>query len=141
MLSNHVCICENKSNACLIDTTNKKLSVFGKPKSKTNYIVINTNQTKLSKFIVDDCLLKEFGREQKCDYLFLYETINNKIATFIEMKGGDIIKAINQINSSINILQIELQGYEIQARIISTKVFAPNLISAEFKKLKEKIKK
>jgi len=128
---NHKCICKQ----CEINTDKKNLVARG---SKTEYRLINEGRKSFDKYVVDDCLLKLKEREEKCDYLFMI--IDMKEAFFIECKGSDILKAIRQLDSSINILGRELAGFVFKGRIIPTKVYSPDLRTLEHKRLRAKLK-
>ncbi len=49
------------------------------------------------------------------------------MAFFVELKGSDLLKAIDQINSTIDELLKKLENHLINARIVLTKVRVPNL--------------
>ncbi|MBX9784907.1 MAG: hypothetical protein K2X48_16575 [Chitinophagaceae bacterium] len=73
-----------------------------------------------SKYVIDDCVLKAFKSEQKCDYLFLVFNGALKDGYFIELKGGDVPKAINQLLNSVQKLRANVSG-SLFGRIISSK--------------------
>ena len=57
--------------------------------------------------------------EKRCDYLMDSEELKRVI--FIELKGGDLNKAVVQIFSTIAYLKNEFADYRIDARIIGSK--------------------
>ena len=63
-----------------------------------------------------------------------------KEAYFVECKGSDVLKAVNQLDSSINILRNNLPGYVLKGRIISPRVYSPDLRMQAYKRLREKLK-
>lgn len=130
-LSEHICTCNN----CELNS-NKKIIVAKGP--KTEYRIINENEKVINKYIVDDCLLKTKQREEKCDYLILINQI--KDAYFVECKGSDVIKAVSQLESSIDSLNNKIAGYVLKGRIISTRVYSPDLRMQAYKRLREKLK-
>lgn len=77
-------------------------------------------------------------REEKCDYLFLIQEV--KTAYLVECKGSDILKAVEQLNSTIDILRNDLLEYTLKAKIIPTKVYAPNMLTNSYKKFSGKAK-
>lgn len=131
ILSGHICGC----GKCEVKLT--KLN-FVAPGAKTEYRVQNKNGRTISKYIVDDCLLRLRQREEKCDYLFTADDL--KAAYFIECKGSDVLKAVNQIQSSINMLADDLTGYVLKGRIVPTRVYNPDLRSQQYRKLRERLK-
>ena len=133
IIGSHKCSCKEK---CIVLSKQSNFSVYG---TKTNYQLVNKNQLEVSKFIVDDCLLKEKKEDEKCDYLFLIK--NDKVTDgyFVELKGSDVLKAISQLQNSIGILGREING-TMYGRIVPTKVALPNLNSNNYyKKLKLKL--
>ena len=130
-LQNHICIC----NKCQIDSEN---SVFIAKGKRTEFVLNNKGKAVIDKFIVDDCLLIGYKRDEKCDFLFRLK--NEKIAYLIECKGSDILKAVSQLNSTLDILKIELIGYLVKARIISTRVYSPDMRDRQYLNLKRKLK-
>ena len=130
-LSEHTCTC----NKCELMSNNKVLIAKG---AKTEYRIINENERLIDKYVVDDCLLRTKQKDEKCDYLVLINEI--KEAYFVECKGSDVLKAVNQLDSSINILRNNLPGYVLKGRIISTRVYSPDLRMQAYKRLREKLK-
>ena len=130
-LSEHTCTC----NKCELKSNNKVLIAKG---AKTEYRIINENERLIDKYVVDDCLLRTKQKDEKCDYLVLINEI--KEAYFVECKGSDVLKAVNQLDSSINILRNNLPGYVLKGRIISTRVYSPDLRMQAYKRLREKLK-
>ncbi len=135
--NNQSCVCLNNNNESISNSTNKIFNATGK--ANTSYILNNPTKKIVFKYIVDDCLLVNSERESKCDYLFIHTDDIINYATFIEMKGADLIKAINQINSSINILERQLKGYKFKGRIIATKVYNPDIKTSAYKNLKKRL--
>ncbi|MGD9978347.1 MAG: hypothetical protein AB7S54_10485, partial [Bacteroidales bacterium] len=66
----------------------------------TKYIYENDSLDTLSKYRVDGCLIND--DDSKCDYLLLNCT--KEVSYFVELKGSDLIKAVEQIDRSIDIL-------------------------------------
>ena len=129
-LQDHICICSK----CQLDSSNSVFTAKGK---KTEFVLKNNNKTVVDKFIVDDCLLVGYNRDEKCDYLFRLK--NEKIAYLIECKGSDILKAVSQLNSTLDILKTGLIDYLVMAKIISTKVYSPDIRDRKYLNLKRKL--
>jgi hypothetical protein len=120
----------------------RKTVVCEDEKSKTEYRYENKASDELSKYKVDGCLIKEESEGERCDYLL--ENCTKKILYFIELKGSDLIKAIKQINHSIDVLykDFENEEYTVHARIVVTRVGVPNLKNNSYYiKLQKKVKK
>lgn len=130
IIQNHTCVC----GSCKIKSKNKGFVAFGK---KTKFILVNSSLKIVNQYIVDDCLLITKLREEKCDFLFLVG--ENKIAYLIECKGSDILKAVGQLNSTLDILKSDLINYTINAKIIPTKVFPPDIATVNYKNLRKRL--
>ena len=104
--------------------------------SKTKYIYNNQSSDSLSKYKVDGGLIADDGA--KCDYLLL--NCEKKRSYFIELKGSDIIHAIEQIDRSIDLLKKELSDFSFFARIILTRVNTHDLRDPRLEKLVRKVK-
>ncbi len=105
---------------------------------KTAFRLENNSKKIIDKYIVDDCLLREKQREEKCDYLFNIK--KDKIAYFIECKGSDILKAVAQINSTLNILENNFFDYILKGKIVATKVYSPDIRTGSYKQLRQRLK-
>lgn len=113
----------------------KEFVAWGK---KTKFVLVNNSKKVIDEYIVDDCLLRTKKNDEKCDYLFTVR--ENKIAYLIECKGSDILKAVEQLNSTLDILKIDLLGFTLKGRIVPTRVYAPNLATISYKNLRERLK-
>ncbi len=100
-IENHTCVC----GKCRLNSRDSK---FVAPGKKTEFILFNNSNRIVDQYIVDDCLLRTKLREEKCDYLFLLK--DDKTAYLIECKGSDILKAVDQLNSNLDILRNALLG-------------------------------
>lgn len=87
---------------------------------------------------VDDCVIKD-KQILKCDYLMLVCDKNEKSAFFIELKGSDFGRALEQCTETMKKLQRYLGGFCLYARIAMRKV--PNIknLSADTKKNQTKL--
>ena len=79
------------------------------------YELVNSSFNTIRKVKIDSCLVQNEG-ERRCDYLM--DSEEKKRAIFIELKGGDLNSAIEQIYSTIIFLHEEYLGYSKDARII-----------------------
>lgn len=106
-------------------------------KSSTKYIYQNDSQDILSKYKVDGCLIDD--EDSKCDFLLLNCT--KGISYFVELKGSDLIKAVEQIDRSINVLHKDFKEYSVEARIVLTRVNTTDLKSSKLIRLESRLKK
>ena len=99
---------------------------------------------------VDNCLFKN-EPFKKCDWLFLIAKnkhlnkdlkIEKSLAYYVELKGIALDDACEQLFNSIDKTKSEIPNFNIEARVISTKGFQPEIINLSFyKKVKKMIRK
>jgi hypothetical protein len=92
--------------------------------NKKKYILQNPNSKRVCKIKVDGCYNLN-NNQEKCDYLIL--DCDGNAAYFIELKGANFLKAIDQIDASITRKQNKLEEFNINARIVLSKYNAPNI--------------
>ncbi len=105
--------------------------------AKTKYIYDNTSNDYLAKYYVDNGLITD--NIAKCDFLLL--NCDKRKSYFIEIKGSDIIRAIEQINNSIELLNDKLRGFSIFARIVLTRTNTTALRNTKYLRLQKKLEK
>ncbi len=131
MLIGHICMC----GECKTGSTESNPTGHGK---ETVFRLINVNRKKTDKYVVDKCLLKNFADVEKCDFLF--KITEDKIVYLVECKGSDVLKAMSQISSTLDILKDSVDGNIVKGRIVTTKVYAPNIRDKSSIKLRERLK-
>lgn len=92
---------------------------------KSKYKALNNQQIDISKYKVDGCIYKSGSNEKRCDYLL---KVNQRLY-FIELKGSDVKKGLEQILTSIRSLTPYLNYNSINARIITTRGIKPNRLN------------
>jgi hypothetical protein len=107
-----------------------------KGNGKTRYIYENRSNDFLSKYRIDGGLIAD--GDSKCDFLLL--NCNKRHSYFIELKGSDIIHAIEQIDRSIDLLSPRLADSMIFARIVLTRVNTHELKNPKYLRLEKKVK-
>ncbi|GHV65581.1 hypothetical protein FACS1894199_06640 [Bacteroidia bacterium] len=107
-----------------------------KDKGTSEYKYTNKSSNHLAKYIVDGKLIADKGA--KCDFLLL--NCEQKQSYFIELKGSDMIRAIEQIDRSIDLLKPNLADFAFFARIVLTKVATIDSKSTKLVKLEKKLK-
>ncbi|MDR2345558.1 MAG: hypothetical protein LBE18_05780 [Planctomycetaceae bacterium] len=118
-----------------------KQSVIVCRENKSTYKYNNKSQYCVAKIKVDGGLLpnKEI---KKCDWLLV--NWDNGVSYFIELKGRDFRKAIEQIESSINRLLSDLSKLKVtvvNVRIVTTKTYPNFKQNNEYIKLNKQVKK
>lgn len=89
---------------------------FSCTENHCTYIAENPNSKDVRQFKVDGEVFPSGGNGPKrCDYLVLNDT--DRHAYYIELKGSDILRAIQQIESSITEINSSI-GYDVRCRVI-----------------------
>lgn len=94
-------------------TSKNKIFTFKEQRSVLN--LENVDQVDSVKIIVDGCEINDAGI--KCDYLH----IAKEIEMYIELKGQDLIHAMNQIERTIKMLSTNVQKQKKISYIICTR--------------------
>ena len=90
---------------------------------------------------VDSCVFRHTVGERSCDYLFLlekekqqYNFLNNRgsVAYYVELKGVDLVGACDQLHNSIDKTMAQIDSFEINALVVSTRKFVPRYDNNEF---------
>ncbi len=122
------------SAKCIEFNENRKMYIAYENGKK--YQLNNTSGITLRKVKVDKCLPQNIG-EKRCD--FLMDIDNLKRVFFIELKGGDLNKAVNQIYSTIIYLKTEFKNYRMDARIVGSKDVPQFKNTPDYKKLAKEV--
>ena len=101
----------------------------------TEYRYKNQSSNHLAKYRVDGGLILDDGA--KCDFLLL--NCEQKQSYFIELKGSDIIRAIEQIDRSIDKLKADLSDFAFYARIVLSRVNTIDLKHTKLLRLEKKV--
>lgn len=124
-----------------IDGKSGNDTTFSKMEKGITFALSSKNNQKFKCNIidVDKCV---FGNEQirRCDWLFLAP--DQRKAFYVELKGINIDEASEQIFNAIDRTKVQIAGYEIEARVVSTKGQQPEIIdSGYYRKVKRLIRK
>jgi len=93
---------------------NRKIIVFKQKEESSKYIG-NNNDRKIFYSYKPDVMFSNKG--EACDFLLYSENI----VYFIEIKGSDILKAVDQITNSYKLYKEYFTDFSINARIIPTR--------------------
>lgn len=129
--------CKPYENCFEFTEQKNKIVTCTDAKSSTKYVYQNDSLDILSKYKVDGCLIDD--EDSKCDFLLLNCT--KEISYFVELKGSDLIKAVEQIDRSINVLHKDFKEYSVEARIVLTRVNTTDLKSTKLVRLESRLKK
>ena len=80
------------------------------------HIAHNNDRNNVRQFKLDGEVFPPKADPQRCDYLLLNDT--KLTAYFIELKGSQAQKAIEQIEASINEIKLSIPDYTICRRIV-----------------------
>jgi hypothetical protein len=114
----------------------KVITLKDKGHNIPQYVCINNSNKHLAMYMVDGGLIANNGA--KCDFLLL--VCENKYAYFIELKGSDIVHAVEQIDKSVDLLVKGLSGFAIHGRIVLTRVNTTGLLNIKCLRLENKLK-
>lgn len=110
---------------------------------------INSNKDFYCEVVsIDDCVFEKSDL-RRCDYLLVIPAKHEKEEQFkiskgiyIELKGDDIKSACEQLYNAIDKTKTQISNFDIEAKVIGTRDFHPNLQSNEyFRKVKKLIRK
>jgi len=121
------------NSEALLFSDNRKIAVFEERKSK--YKANNTNNTLIQGYRIDGALIKN---DNKCDFCLAIP--DRKAIYLIELKGKNLPHACKQINKTIDFLKSYNINPIINARIVLTKVSAPDLETNEYKQLSRRLR-
>ena len=130
------CNCKSFDICFEFQHDNRNIVSFKDKGHSTEYRYINQTANNLAKYRVDGGLISD--NDVKCDFLLL--NCEQKQSYFIELKGSDIIRAIEQIDRSIEILKNELLDFAFFARIVLSRVNTTDLKHIKLLKLEKKVK-
>jgi len=129
------CNCKAFNSNFEFQHEDRKIVSFKDRGHSTEFRYSNLSSNHLAKYRVDGGLITDNGA--KCDYLLL--NCEKKQSYFIELKGSDIIRAIEQIDRSIDLLKNSLPDFAFFARIVVTRVNTTNLKNSKLLKLDKKV--
>ena len=75
----------------------------------------------------------------RCDYLLINEDKSD--AYLIELKGADIVHAVDQLEATAQTLKLALQNYHIKYRLVYTKARTHALMETKFIKFRQRHRK
>ncbi len=124
----------NLLEQCLEFCDTRRITVFKDDKESREFIINNLRNNSLKKYRVDNCLINE---GEMCDFLLVVEDEN---LYFIELKGSDLIKAVSQVNTSLDKLLPIFNHNAVNGRIVLSKVNSPDLRDTRLIKLRKRLK-
>lgn len=89
---------------------------FTSSENGCTHVGINVDRNVVRQFKVDGEVLQEGHADSRCDYILLND--DKKSSYYIELKGSDLKKAIQQIEDTINMIAPSIPTYMVFRRII-----------------------
>lgn len=98
--------------------------------NKKKYVLQNPSKQKICKIRIDGCVIYS-KTQRKCDYLIIVCESEHKY--FIELKGRDLISAVEQLTETIKYFQSECyqSNGKVFARVVLSKVPMPKTIELD----------
>lgn len=93
-----------------------KFPTFSCAENKCTYVGKNPKAKDIRQFKIDGDVFPQNSPQTRCDYLFLNDT--DQAAYYIELKGTDILHAIEQIQETEQEIQHSIKEYTVFRRII-----------------------
>ena len=103
---------------------------------KSKYTLTNKTNQPICKYKVDGCLIASSTQKQT-DFLLIHP--GKMMAYLVELKGSDLLKAVKQIDASLNALRLQ-EELAINARIVLTRVNSIALRDTQYLRLKKRMK-
>lgn len=129
-----------KQNDCYEYKEKKHSAITASFGKKTKYEFDNSKKQYIfSKVQVDQCYIKN---KTACDWLLEMNTNRKDEKShliFVELKDSDFIKAVEQIEQTIEDLIDRNNKFIIHARIVLTKTYSPDILDKRVQKFKRKI--
>lgn len=129
-------ICQ-KIDDCIKEINFSKKTLSDKIGGNSKYLIDNRSKSNYSIIDFENCVYENKQNDTRCDYgLKTDDTI-----FYIELKGSDVKKGIEQLLSTINESEKCFNQLNKKARLIITRFSKPNIVkkSKEYKDLVKKI--
>lgn len=91
-------------------------SIFTSEENRCVHVGLNVNKNNVRQYQVDGGVYKKDTTPTRCDYLLIND--DKRDSYYIELKGSDIEKAIQQVDVTVEDICPSLGGYQIYRRII-----------------------
>lgn len=123
ILSNATSICQ-KNQKIIISSENRRTHIANNPDGRFD----------VRHYRLDGVLIRN---QRCCDFLLVNDT--SRKAYYIELKGQDVQKAVEQVLAAEKLCSAELKGYLSHYRIIPSKAKTKELQSMSYRRLLEKV--
>lgn len=129
-------ICE-KIEDCIEEINHSKKTLIDKKGGKSKYLIDNKSQSNYSIIDFENCVYDGRQNDTKCDY----GLVVNGCIYYIELKGSDVKKGIEQLLLTLTETEKCFKGLTKNTRLIVSKYPKPDLVrkTKEYKDLMKKI--
>ncbi len=103
---------------------------------QSKFILLNPDRKKIDKIVVDGCIYKKGGSELRCDYALNYADIT----IFVELKGTDIKRAIDQILATYEDAKFKINSRKFAVIVTSKTTVDSTKVKQQKNKLMNKHK-
>jgi len=102
--------------------------------SQIKHIAINQDEKKVTHYKIDGEVIKTGLR---CDFLLMNEEEESRTAYLIELKGSDLLHAVEQLKSTKTLLEEQLKNYTVHFRIVLNRISTHDSMNKDFRKFQE----
>lgn len=125
----------NEINHCLNSFEIPRKTLRDKKGGNSKYLIENPNHKVFFEIDFEECVYKNRENDTKCDFGIQHENT----MYYIELKGSDVKKGVEQLLSTINETERCFKNHTLSARLIVTKFQKPKLVK-QTKEYKDLIK-
>ncbi len=125
-------IFDRKYSSC-----SQKQAVVVSQENGNEHRLCNDSRVAVYQYHVDGGIIKG-NDEKRCDYVVEALTVPKPSAFFIELKGSDLMDALEQIDVTISRCRDELKGYDILPRVVLHKVSTHQIRGSEYRGYKRR---
>ena len=97
----------------------------------------NNSKVEVYQYHVDGDIIKG-NDEKRCDYVVEAITVPKPSAFFIELKGSDLMGALEQIDATASRCEAKLKGYDILPRVVLHRVSTHQIGGSKYRRYKER---
>lgn len=121
---------------CIELINHSKKTLIDSKGGKSKYLIDNKSKSTYSVIDIENCVYKGKDNDTKCDFAL----ITDSSVYYIELKGSDVKKGIEQILSTMSETEKCFKGLSKKTRLVVTKFTKPDL-AKKTKQYKDLVKK
>ena len=114
----------------------KDQKVIVSKENQNEHILHNNYGYMVFQYRVDGEIVKD-GKDERCDYIVEAQKISDLLAYFIELKGSDLNKALDQIEAAIYMLDDRLRGYKVLPRVVIHRAATHEIQGTRYRRFKK----